>query len=464
MPTQCPEGYTFSDSRYPPAVRGYMFCCLRYWFLLLTSIVALGQPSSGVALGAEIFSDQADSLHFEWGGHVRCTAQAAFWEAETPQATLGPRTAVDSTAELRFMNRTFWGQDTNLQTHYLARFEHRDSLQTKQRLLELADDHAGLDMLQLPEHVDDRHFFDFSHTLHQKGRTRIVHSLDRLNLTLSKAWGTLRLGRQAVSWGNGLVFHPMDLFNPFSPTEILTDYKAGEDMASVNVSVNGRGELHLLAVPRRTENGSVHWDQSSMAGKMNLFSDVLQVDLMAAHHFDAAVFGLGLTGNAGNAAWRTDVTWTKIESGQKYFSAATNLDRSWVWGRKNWYGLLELYYQGLGEDTPEEAVQNSDLMQRLNRGEVFVLSTMYLSSALEVEISPLMRLNLTGICNLRDASYLVQPSLRWDLADDLELIAGATGYAGSGGTEFGGFELSTPRGALTIAPSNSVFAWLTAYF
>lgn len=437
----------------------------KYLLLILTHVIVLSLfPSPSAAREATRPPRWVDALHIEWGGHLRGTAQAAFWDANTPQAALGPRTAVDSVGELRLMNRIFWGHDTYLQTHYLARIEHMDSLRTRRRFQELTAGLEELDILQPPVHSDHTQLLDLSHTLHQRGRTRIGHRLDRLNLTLNKSWGTLRLGRQAVSWGNGLIFHPLDLFNPFSPTEVLTDYKAGEDMATATVPLPRLGELQLLTIPRRTENGSVHWDRSSVAGKMNILTDMLQVDLMAAHHFDAAILGLGLTGNIGSAGWRTDITWTEIDSEEKYFSAVANLDRSWVWGQKNWYGLLEFYYHGLGEDEPEMALENSDLIQRLNRGEIFVLSTMYLSSALELEVSPLVRLNMTTILNLNDASGLMQPTVRWDLAPDLEFIAGATVYGGSGGTEFGGFELSTPGDARTIAPSDSVFAWLTAYF
>lgn len=437
----------------------------KYLLIILTYGIGLSLfPSLSSAQEAASHPRWMDALHIEWGGHLRGTAQAAFWDPDTPQAALGPSTAVDSAGELRLMNRTFWGQDTYLQIHYLAWMEHRDSLQTRRRFQELAADIDGPDILPPPVHSEDTQLLDLSHTLHQRGRTGIGHGLDRLNLTLNKSWGTLRLGRQAVSWGNGLIFHPLDLFNPFSPTEVLTDYKAGEDMATAAFPLRRRGELQFLAIPRRTENGSLQWDQSSLAAKMNVLTDMVQVDLMAAHHFDAAILGLGLAGNIGSAGWRTDITWTGIKSQEKYVSAVANLDRSWVWGQKNWYGLLEFYYHGLGEDEPEKALENSDLIQRLNRGEIFVLSTMYLSSALEVEISPLVGLNMTTIFNLNDSSGLIQPTVRWDLAPDLEFIAGATIYAGSQGTEFGGFELNTPGASWTIAPSDSVFAWLTVYF
>ena len=61
----------------------------------------------------------------------------------------------------------------------------------------------------------------------------LYHRLDRLSVTFQPYWGTLQIGRQALTWGNGFLFNPMDLFNPFSPTQIDREYKPGDDMVSI---------------------------------------------------------------------------------------------------------------------------------------------------------------------------------------------------------------------------------------
>ena len=40
----------------------------------------------------------------------------------------------------------------------------------------------------------------------------------------------MRFGRQAITWGNGLVFNAMDIFNPFDPAAVDKEYKTGDDM------------------------------------------------------------------------------------------------------------------------------------------------------------------------------------------------------------------------------------------
>ena len=60
--------------------------------------------------------------------------------------------------------------------------------------------------------------------------------------------GSLSIGRQAVTWGNGYVFNPMDLVNPFPPTDIERDYKIGSDMVIGLVNLGTSGDLQLVYV------------------------------------------------------------------------------------------------------------------------------------------------------------------------------------------------------------------------
>jgi hypothetical protein len=61
----------------------------------------------------------------------------------------------------------------------------------------------------------------------------IFHPAYRLALGIQPNWGLIRIGHQAVTWGNGLLFNPMDLFNPFSPSDIERDYKIGAGFPAI---------------------------------------------------------------------------------------------------------------------------------------------------------------------------------------------------------------------------------------
>lgn len=78
--------------------------------------------------------------------------------------------------------------------------------------------------------IDKRRVFDLTKTSKETDDYILWNRLDRLFVSLKLSWGDIMAGRQAVTWGNGMIFNPMDLFNPFSPSDILRDYKMGDNL------------------------------------------------------------------------------------------------------------------------------------------------------------------------------------------------------------------------------------------
>ena len=77
---------------------------------------------------------------------------------------------------------------------------------------------------------DSRRLMNLTDTIHDDDKFRALHRLDRLSVGYAADNVVLRVGRQAISWGNGLIFSPMDIVNPFDPTAVDIEYKAGDDM------------------------------------------------------------------------------------------------------------------------------------------------------------------------------------------------------------------------------------------
>ncbi len=313
---------------------------------------------------------------------------------------------------------------------------------------------------------DDRRLFDLTHTLHEEDDSLLYHRLDRLSYTRFSDWGTLTLGRQALTWGNGMVFNPMDLFNPFAPTDFNRDYKMGDDMALVQFPTGDMAELQLLAVPRRNpENREIETDESSVAGKFHFAKGVSEFDLMAAHHYGETVIGAGARGYLKNAAWRMDGVWTFLDKEadeEGFFAFTANIDYSWNLLDKNFYGLLEYCHNGLGEEEIEDAYEQTALVERLARGEIHTLGRNYLSGQIQMEAHPLVNLYLLAISELQGPSAVLQPRMVWDAAQSLRCILGATLYAGETGTEYGGFPVKDAD--LVIKPADTAFVWITWFF
>ena len=408
----------------------------------------------------------SDEIETQWGGHFKTTGTVSWPDDESFLQPAGTDTFYDGSIEFRLKNTIFWTNRGYFETHYEALALGGD---TRRKKKELEQTHPNLfknGLISGSNLNDDRRLMDLTKTINETNDYIIYHRLDRFALTLLPHWGTVRIGRQALTWGNGLLFNPMDLFNPFAPTDIERDYKIGDDMVLVNLPMTTSGDFQFLCVPRRNPaTNNIEGDQSSMAAKLHLAAGITEFDIMAAVHYQDKVFGLGSTGYLKAAAWRLDTTYTFLHDDSRrngFFSLVANMDYGWSWQGKNVYGLLEFYYNGLGSDQYSETLQDPNVLERLARGELFTLGRTYLSGNIQVELHPLFNFYFTIINNLADPSGIMQPRVIWDMKENIQLTCGASIYYGETGTEYGGFKIPTTN--FLSKPPDNAFLWLTFFF
>jgi hypothetical protein len=412
-----------------------------------------------------------DQIDMHWGGRLKAIGSATFARNNTIFEPVGTGTYLNLDTDLRINNDTFFADWGRFETQYEAIFVGGKASEKTADLRKIFPDFKGSTLFVGAPLNDDRRLMDLTHTITEKDSYALVQRLDRLNFTLRRDRWMVRLGRQAITWGNGLIFNPMDLFNPFPPADVQRDYKVGDDMALAQFALPASLDLQLLYVVRRdSDTSNVEADRNSLAGLLHFAADTSEFDIMATRHYDDYVLGLGSSGIWGGAAWRADITATFLEDGrghntQNYLSGVANMDYSWSWWGKNCYGLLEYYYNGLGESDYPGALSNRDITERLARGELFVLAKHYLNAEIQVELHPLFKLYFTGINNLQDPSGILQPRAVWNVTQNLEMRVGANifyGNNGSPGSEFGGFII--PGTDIRSRSPNGAYLWFNYYF
>jgi hypothetical protein len=394
------------------------------------------------------------------GGHVKYQYTYTDYRSDDLNAILGEDPARDQGIDVRLKAEAASGPwDATMHYEFLG--IHGDSLSVRRRLLPLGLAGGGT-ATGLPD--DQRRLFDLTTTVTDKDRTAAVQRLDRLALGYSGSKGTIRFGRQALSWGNGLVFQPLDFINPFSPIAIDKEYKTGDDMLYLqSAPVPGR-DIQAIVVPRRDPaTHEIEGDQSTYAVKLRLRVREIDFDILGARHFGDNLAGLGMVRSIGGAVWRFDALYTDSESGRDFWSAVTNLDYSWVWGGKNYYGYAEYFRSGVGEsDRADYSAPNAALAARIERGELFTLARDYAALGLQVELHPLFNLFNNVIWNLNDGSAFVQIRGIYDWRQNVQLMAGVNGGFGDRGDEYGG--IPAPGTNAFVAPGRSVFVRAAYYF
>jgi len=312
---------------------------------------------------------------------------------------------------------------------------------------------------------DDRRWWNLTHSSGD-GRTAFVQRLDRLSVGYTTARTTWRFGRQAISWGNGLLFNPADVFNPFDPAAVDTEYKTGDDMLYGQHLFGDGSDLQGVAVVRRDpRTGETEADQSSLAFKYHGFVGTNEYDLLAARHYGDGLLGVGGNVNVGGAVLRGDLTWTDTEH-DGVISAVASLGYSWTWGGRNVSGVLEYYHNGFGQPSGDYALadlaRNPDLLSRLERGELYSVGRNYLGASTTIEATPLVLVTPNLFVNLQDPSALAQLVVQWDLAQEARLLCAVNLPLGPSGSEYGGIE--TPGDGLYFSTGLSLFAQLAWYF
>jgi len=402
-----------------------------------------------------LHSGQAQA--FELGGHVKSLASVVNIPGDSLLQDFSDDPARDISLDARLNlsgNSGAWSWRSDYQL--LAQQGDR---------LKLVQQHPNLGFIDSALTDDDRRVFDLSKRISDQDDRVITQRLDRLYLTHTSDKTVLKMGRQAVSWGNGIIYNPVDFFNPFDPAAIDTEYKTGDDMLYAQYLQDSGNDLQAVWVGRRDDEDNVTADVSSLALKHHIFLGSSEFDLLVAEHYDAQIIALGASVDIAEAIWRSDIMLT--DTGDEQFtSAVLNWSYAWLAGGKNLTATVEYFHNGFGIDDgnydPQALGRNPELVARIERGELFTLAENYLAAAATIELAPLWLLTNTVFKNLDDHSMLLQIVSHHDLQQDLQLLVGTNLPSGSDGSEFGGIDSGVPDRPLAV--STSVFAELAWYF
>jgi hypothetical protein len=313
---------------------------------------------------------------------------------------------------------------------------------------------------------DDRRLFNLTDVISESSDSAVVQRLDRLWLGFASEKAVVRVGRQALSWGNGLAYAPMDLVNPFDPASIDTEYKIGDDMVYMQYLQDNGNDLQGAYVARRNlQTGDVDADEATAALNYHGFAGAGEYNLLLARSYGDAVFGLGAGSGIGGAVWSADLVVTDTDR-DTYVQFVSNLMYSWTWAGKNMSGAIEYYFNGFGQADgnydPLSLAEYPDLLVRLSRGELFTLGRHYLFGNVMIEMTPLWSVTPTVFVNIADPSALLQVVTSYSLSDNMTFLGSINIPLGPDGSEFGGIESGLPDRYLSSGVG--LFAQFAWYF
>ncbi len=302
---------------------------------------------------------------------------------------------------------------------------------------------------------------DWSHDPNQA----VVGVIDRASVAYTTESLVLKAGRQAITWGSGLFFHPSDIVAPFSPNAIDTSYKPGVDMLYVQYLFDNGADIQTIAVPRAETYGeSAASDQSTLAIRGSATLGNLDGALFYARDRGDNVAGLNLSGPLGGASWNAEYVHWRLANGTTHPSWLFNITNFGTLGDWNVSYFAEYFHNGFGVDAsvPLDALP-ANLTRRMSAGQVFFGGQDFLAPGGQLQVTADLSISPSAIISLNDGSKLATVGVNYALGDNTELAFDYFNPFGAEGSEFGGRETSTGSGVFA-GPSQSVTLRLVHFF
>ena len=412
----------------------------------------------------QTLSASETTLH--WSGHLRANSTFDHHsEDHLLTATGGEQLFLNGGIDGRLNGSFYMGEHASINLAYEAVASGGQTRDATSDILEKFPELGDTLLVQSGVPTDENQFFSLTKVVSEDDSYVLYHRLDRLFLAYDSTIGNFSIGRQPLTWGNGLLFNPADLINPFAPSDIIRDYKIGSDMLLYQNGFESISDLQMVIVPRKNEDNDPSSEKTTLGLKMRMSGSLGDLDIYAMKNYEDPVVGTGAVTYVGGGVLRSDVTWTYLDDeseNHSFFSAVLNYDYSWTWAGQNWYGFAEFYYNGLGSSDPLNALQNEALRERLIRGEIFVTGRYYMDALLQYEIHPLVNVYSTLIYNLEDHSFLFQPRINWDVSQSVELLLGINIPVGRDGSEFG--DLQSPIDESEFGSPTQAYLVVTFFF
>ena len=245
--------------------------------------------------------------------------------------------------------------------------------------------------------------------------------LDRFFLDVELGAWDLRLGRQAINFGQALIWNPVDLVDSNSPLDFDV-VKEGVDTFRASWAVSSTASvLALVAFP---DGGTI----SLLRGEVLAGSADIGLLAAADARTDELIFGFDVKGDLGVGYW-AESAYHDLEDGEDFLELVLGFDYSWPI-QDQLYLALQVYR----DESGGTGVEDYDYAA-LGTTRRF-LGRRYGSLIAGLTFSELTALNGSVIYNLEDDSFVLTAGVARYFFDDLEVTVRASVFRGSGPGEY----------------------------
>ena len=266
----------------------------------------------------------------------------------------------------------------------------------------------------------NRQAIDLSWTPVNEDKVMVRHYIDMLYYKHMFDFGEIKFGRQVISWGQGRIWQPTDLFNPINPANFSKIERDGADAVSFKYYLGLFSDIEFVF------NFRERWDRANFGARYRTNTGEYDISAMGGYFDDKIIIGCDFAGNLWDAGVRGEAIFAmhKDDIDSNYVRAILGIDHQIT---EDLYGMLEYQYNGEGTSDKTQYLQ---YFQRVLNGEMQNVGKNYIAASANYKFHPLISGTLTSITNINDGSGFAGIDLAYNILQNLNLGVGAYYFFG----------------------------------
>jgi len=248
------------------------------------------------------------------------------------------------------------------------------------------------------------------------------HSIYRLYLTYTDDLISLTAGRQRIAMGVGRIWNPEDVINPINPVSIERTERTGVDAVKMDFSINAFSNISFIYVKKLSGEGYILKGRSKLKGY-----DLSVMGSRIGH--DDYMIGFDFSGYIEGSGFRGEATYTFDDKRDDFLRFVLSWDYTFP---DTFYILMEYLYNGGN-------IKDENIFIQPYLNEITTKNQNFWGIELGYDITPLFRADNLLIFDVDDKSYFINPSLKYNIFEDMDVMIGALLFEGDDKSEYGKF-------------------------
>ncbi len=264
--------------------------------------------------------------------------------------------------------------------------------------------------------------------LYEQSDFRYSHEIDRAAFVFHFGNGHISVGRQAIGLGRGVLFSAVDLFAPFATLEVDREWRRGVDAVRGEWMLTDKTAIELIGAFGES------WDESALLARLRGYLGEVDAEFLFGRRAEDDFGGVALSSTVGDAEGHAEIAVfdtpepqdTEGVLGDAHLPIKAVIGGSYTFAVGSGLTLLgEWHYSEFGvEDINHtDIASDTTFTARLLRGDMTIMGR----QAIALQGSYAIAMNLAASANVlfspQDESGAFTPLLRWDISDNVTLLA-----------------------------------------